>query len=56
MLKDIIDAFTVGLLMPLLVFAPITALIAFVNNYNDLAFISFLLFLMALIVWVKGEA
>ena len=56
MLRDIIDTFTIALLMPLLVFAPITALIAFVNNYNDLAFISFLLFLVSLIVWVKGEA
>ncbi len=56
MLRNILESFTVGLLMPLLVFAPITAAVAFVNGYNDLAFISFLMFLISLIVWFKGEA
>ena len=46
MLRNILESFTVGLLMPLLVFAPITAAVAFVNGYNDLAFISFLMFLI----------
>ena len=56
MIRNILESFTVALLMPLLVFAPITAAVAFVNGYNDLAFISFLMFLISLVVWAKEGA
>lgn len=50
MLKNILESFTIALSLPILLFAPILGIVALANAQFDLAFISFIIAAIALVL------
>jgi len=50
MIRNILESFTIALSLPILLFAPILGIVALANGHFDLAFISFIITAIALVL------